>query len=132
MKYKTGFFGVPGSKRGRHTVHIADERGQPICGNTPHKDAEFQGCASRIVYSYLDCETCKKKVKAMWKADEAARTKKLLGDMTREQHIADKVLALKPKVSKVVCLYVNDKRSDIPTWREIRALALAVKKGKLK
>lgn len=56
-KYRTGYFGVPGTiAKGK--VHIIDESSKPVCGSVVGPKAEFQWCANGIFFSYVDCAHC--------------------------------------------------------------------------
>lgn len=56
---KTGYFA--NTKRWTK-VHIVLEE-EPICGNKIGKDMSFQFCAFGIIKDYIECESCKKKIK---------------------------------------------------------------------
>ena len=59
--FATGFFGVPGSSRGKFTVHVVTDGGRPLCGWRPRKEMEFQWCANGIQYSCIECDRCRDK-----------------------------------------------------------------------
>jgi hypothetical protein len=59
MSITTGYFGIPGSRKGNFTVHAVSS-GKPICGTRMPDKAEFQWCCHSINYQFLECEKCKK------------------------------------------------------------------------
>lgn len=57
----TAWFGVPGSARGRRTVHFTANDGQrerPICGARVPDDSQPQWCAHRWLVAYCECKSC--------------------------------------------------------------------------
>lgn len=61
-KYKTGFFGRAGSKKGKagatkvHIVAVEDNR--PVCRYVPHPTYQFQFCSAGIHAPYVECKQC--------------------------------------------------------------------------
>lgn len=56
----TGYFGVPGSSKGRFTVHVINN-GKPLCGWKPRSDMAFQWCAHGVQWTYIECDRCREK-----------------------------------------------------------------------
>jgi hypothetical protein len=57
----TGYFGVPGSRKGNFTVHaVSGYPRRTLCGTRMPAAAEFQWCCHGINYQFLECEKCKK------------------------------------------------------------------------
>jgi hypothetical protein len=71
----TGYYGVPGSNRGKFTVHLAHES-RPVCGYRPPKAAEFQWCADGIRLGMIECSTCKRKAAELMKIERRSRDPK--------------------------------------------------------
>ena len=65
--FTTGFFGVPGSSKGRHTVHVVYS-GKPICGWRPRKAQEFQFCSTGIAIEMIECTSCKRRGQTILRA----------------------------------------------------------------
>jgi len=58
--FRTGYFGIPGSRKGSFVVHVINAQRIPLCGWHPRKGMEFQWCANEIIYEYIECRGCKK------------------------------------------------------------------------
>lgn len=54
---KTGYFA---NTKTSTKTHLVDGSNNPIC-NCNIKNKSFQWCANGVVYSYLECKTCKAK-----------------------------------------------------------------------
>lgn len=60
---RTGFFA--NTKRGSKAHVIKDYNGPVLCGSIFAKDMNFQWCADRVVFEYIECEKCKKIVRRL-------------------------------------------------------------------
>lgn len=58
---KTGYFA---NEKNFTKVHIVGENEKPVCGVIIGSDKKFQFNAYGIMYSYLECEHCKKIAKS--------------------------------------------------------------------
>lgn len=56
---RTGYFAD--TKTGTK-VHVVDCTNKPLCGSII-KNKSFQWCANNIMFSYIECKTCKKRAK---------------------------------------------------------------------
>lgn len=63
MMIATGYYGVHGSRRERFTVHVVQD-GRPLCGWRPGPKQQFQWCAWGVQWSYLECHSCRRLVRA--------------------------------------------------------------------
>lgn len=60
IMYKTGYYGSPHRVT---KVHIVKAKEGPICGAKIGIDLSFQWCADGVVWNYVECQSCKRKVR---------------------------------------------------------------------
>ena len=58
---RTGYFA---NTKSATKTHLVDNMNKPIC-NSNIKNKTFQWCANGVMYSYIECETCKVKAKEL-------------------------------------------------------------------